>query len=135
MTDTLVKWEQVRLNEPCDNAAREIRHCFSLSCCCVCVRDNTKLSVIQGKFSRCQACHSHPRFVFLPNLNFHNTTQADGDKAGSHNYAAFFFCLFVLCHTNVKIMFHYQHDIKRIFQSSIQKDNRRMRKQMLNQPS
>ena len=69
-----------------EQAARQRRQrnaaLLFLSCRCVYIQDDAKLSVIQGKFGRCQACRSRPCFVFLVNVNFHNTTQSDGDNAG-----------------------------------------------------
>lgn len=72
-----VKWEQVRLNKPCDNAAQRnaalffnlfiFLFPFMLLC-----TYKTMLSclVIQGEFCRCQACRSHPPFCFLNKCKF-----------------------------------------------------------------
>lgn len=100
---------------------------FFLSWCCVYIQDNAKLSVIQGKFGRCQACRSHPHFVFLVNVNFHNTTQSDEDNAGQHDYEEF--CIiqilkeYLITNMTLKVYFPSKQDKSRVC------------KQMLNQPS
>lgn len=77
---------------------------FFLSSCCVRIQDNAKLSVIQSKFSRCQACRSHPPFCFLRKCKFSQHYPCLMEAMQSS--------ITILHHRNVKRMSDYQDDIR-----------------------